>query len=77
MVAKRTRELQIFAIDKSQDALDLAQENLALLKNPLKYPPVFLQGDLLVPLIRHLDRDFSEPLLITANLPYVLTREVV
>jgi methylase of polypeptide subunit release factors len=31
----------------------------------------------LIPLIRHLGKDFSETLLITANLPYVLTREVL
>jgi methylase of polypeptide subunit release factors len=77
IAAKRTRELQFIAVDKSEDALDLAQENLGLLKNPLKNQPIFLQGDLLIPLIRHMNKNTLDTLLITANLPYVLTREVV
>ncbi len=40
---KRPHELRVIATDMSQDALDLAQENLALLKNSLQTPPIFLQ----------------------------------
>jgi methylase of polypeptide subunit release factors len=65
------------ATDMSQDALNLAQENLALLKKPLHKSPRFLRGDLFVPVIRHFGKKSPETILITANLPYVLSREVV
>ncbi len=74
---KRPRELRIIATDMSQDALDLAQENFALLKNPPQKSPVFLQGDIIFPVIKYFGKNTPETILITANLPYVLTREVV
>lgn len=74
---KRPRELRIIATDMSQDALSLARENLNLLENPLTTMPLLLQGDLLTPLVRQFGKDTPKTLLVTANLPYVLTREVV
>ncbi len=74
---KRPREIQVIATDMSADALDLAKENFSLLKNPLLSRPVFLQGDLLQPLEAYFGNIPPTSLLMTANLPYVLTREVV
>lgn len=77
LVAKCPRELHSIGSDMSQDALDLASENFQLLKKPLQYPPIFLHGDLLIPVIKYFGKNTPESFLITANLPYVLTREVV
>lgn len=77
IAGKVSRDMYIIVSDKSSDALDLARENFGLLKKPLKNPPLFLQGDLLMPVIQLFGEKAPETLLITANLPYVLAREVV
>lgn len=74
---KRPREIQVIATDMSVEALDLARENFSLLKNPLLVNPLFLQGNLLQPVEAYFGNIPPQSLLLTANLPYVLTREVV
>lgn len=74
---KSRRQLRIIATDISQGALNLAEENTALYKKSLIQGPIFLRGDILVPVIRHLGKHILDNILITANLPYVLTREVL
>lgn len=68
---KSPRKLTIIATDMSQDALDLARENT------INKDILLLQGDLLDPVIRYFGDTVPENVIITANLPYVLTREVV
>lgn len=68
---KSSRKLTIIAADMSQDALELAREN------NVSEDILLLQGDLLDPVIRHFGDNTPENVIITANLPYVLTREVV
>lgn len=80
LFSKAGRPLTVFATDMSQEALDLAKENLQKMKNDewrmTNEGIVFLQGDLLQPLIRALQNFTPEEILITANLPYVREVEI-
>lgn len=67
----------IIATDMSHEALDLARKNFTQLKTITSEKPLFLQGDLLRPVIEYFGKNPPESILLTANLPYVLTREVV
>jgi release factor glutamine methyltransferase len=61
---------ELHAVDISSAALNIAQENA--MRNAIKLPIQWYQGDLLIPLIKKgLQVD-----LITANLPYVRTGEL-
>jgi release factor glutamine methyltransferase len=71
------RNIEIIATDLSQDALDLAHENFERVSNPHLKHLSLLQGDLAMPLIQHFYNNPPVEILITANLPYVLAREVV
>lgn len=70
---KVERPMQILATDKSQEALSLARENWEKIMNG---GIIFLQWDLLQPLIRELWNSAPEEMLITANLPYVREVEI-
>ena len=80
LFSKAGRPLTVFATDMSQEALDLAKENLQKMKNDewrmTNEGLFFLQGDLLQPLIRALQNFTPEEILITANLPYVREVEI-
>lgn len=80
LLSKAGKPLTVFATDMSQEALDLAKENLQKMKNDewrmTNEGIFFLQGDLLQPLIRALQNFTPEEILITANLPYVREVEI-
>lgn len=73
LLSKAGKPLTVFATDMSQEALDLAKENLQKMTHE---GITFLQGDLLQPLIRELWNSPPEEILITANLPYVREVEI-
>ncbi len=85
---KLERPLQVFATDMSQEALSLARENASVIASmelnhgsPRHSVPrddgiVFLQWDLLEPLIAHFGNSAPDEILITANLPYVREKEI-
>jgi len=77
LARKSKQALNVIATDISQEALNLAQENFARLETGIVRESLFLQWDLLTPLIRHFGSNTPHEIVITANLPYVLTREVV
>jgi release factor glutamine methyltransferase len=65
-VAANTTEAQIYAIDLSPDALEVAAANVA--RHGLQSRVTLLQGDLLDPLPENVD-------IIAANLPYIASPE--
>lgn len=73
IIKKIPRPLQTFAIDMSQDALDLAAENAKKLGCT---GVQFFQWDLLQPVVSYLGNNTLENMLITANLPYVREKEI-
>lgn len=77
VLSKCSRSLKALASDKSVDALELAQLNLATLRESLTQFPIFLKWDLLSPSKKYFGKNSPSSLLITANLPYVLDREVI
>jgi len=66
------RPMHVFASDMSREALSLARENAQTKNTEL----IFLQWDLLQPLISHFWNSSPEEILITANLPYVREKEI-
>lgn len=66
-IAHKRNDVRVIAIDKSQEALAVAQENAQRLKLPVE----FHQGDLLAPLAKAV-----QCTLIVANLPYIPTAEI-
>jgi len=69
---KMERPMHVFASDMSREALSLARENAQTKNTEL----IFLQWDLLQPLISHFGSKTPEEILITANLPYVREKEI-
>lgn len=69
---KNERPLKVFATDMSIEALSLAQENAQTKNTEI----IFLQWDLLQPLMTHFWNSVPQEMLITANLPYVREKEI-
>lgn len=70
-VLKNTKQIQCFAIDISQKALTIAKRNAK--KHGVKIK--FLRGNLLEPMVSRLARLKNQKIIITANLPYLTTKQ--